>query len=127
LKKEADLKNRMSDLVTDLSVFDQQEEAMGNVNTFDVQDLTGEAGGPTTPEGQFGDGAGRGQIGKAIEQSLILGQTDFDFSNLSPEELEEVIANLKKQEQRLKAQADSLAKQAETFYKAAQDTKKPID
>lgn len=124
LKKEMELKNRMSDLVTDLSVFDQQEEALGNVNTFDVQDLTGGAG-PTTPDGQFGEGAGRGEIGKAIEQSLIFGQKDFDFSNLSPEQLEDVIANLKKQEQRLKAQADSLAQQAETFYKAAQDVKKP--
>ncbi len=125
LKKEMELKSRMSDLMTDLSVFDQQEEAMGNVNTFDVQDLTGEAGAPTSPDGQFGNEAGRGQIGKAIEQSLIFGQTDFDFGTLSPEELEDVIANLKKQEQRLKAQADSLARQAEAFYKAAKESKKP--
>ena len=116
LKKEMELQNRMNDLVTDLAVFDQQEEALGNVNTFDVQDFTGESG----PTGQLGAGETR----SLIEQNLFVGQKDFDFSNLSPEQLEDVLANLKKQEGRLKAQADSLGRQAETFYKTAQDIKK---
>lgn len=117
LKKEMELRSRMNDLVTDLSMFDQQEEALGNVNTFDGQDFRGE----TADLGAVD----HSQVGNLIEQSLIFGQKDFDFTTLSPEQLEEVIATLKKQEERLKAQADSVAQQAERFYKAAQDLKKP--
>jgi hypothetical protein len=121
LKGEVELRNRMNDLVTDLSMFDQQEEALGNVNTFDVQDI----GGDGTSEEFAGPTTGRGQIGLTVESGLLVGQKDFDFSTLSPEQLEDVIASLKKQEERMKAQADSLAQQAELFYKAAQDMKKP--
>jgi chaperonin cofactor prefoldin len=119
LKKEMELRTRMNDLVTDLAMFDQQEEALGNVNTFDVQQINPESATDLTVGGT------RSETGRFTEQTLIFGQKDFDFSALSPEQLEEVIANLKKHEERLKAQADSLARQAEAFYKAAKESKKP--
>ncbi|MFQ5824748.1 MAG: hypothetical protein ACE5JB_11875, partial [bacterium] len=116
LHRELEIQNRIGDLVTDLALFDQQEEALGNVSTLNTKALTaGEEGGPTEDYKENRE---------FIEENLYVGQKDFDFSNLSTEQLEEVIENLKKRRQRIQAQADSLAKQAEAFYQAAQEMKK---
>ncbi|MFQ5751532.1 MAG: hypothetical protein ACE5HI_05995 [bacterium] len=116
LKREMEIRNRMSDLVTDLAVFDQQEEALGNVSA-----ASGEALEVADQEDRF---VGIKDKNKLIEENLIVGQKDFDFANLSAEQLDEVIENLNKRQKRMQSQADSLARQAELFYKAAQDMKK---
>ncbi len=114
LKKEMELQNRINDLVTDIGVFDQQEEALGNVSDLSNEEFT-----DANPTGSLQE-----QI-RALEKNLLVGQKDFDFSTLSSEQVEEVLANLNQREQRFNAQADSLARQAEAFYKAVQDMKKP--
>jgi chromosome segregation ATPase len=113
LKREMELQNRINDLVTDIGVFDQQEEALSNVD-----DLARAENPGATSTGSFED-----QV-RAIEKNLLVGQRDFDFSTLSSEQVEELLANLNQRELQFKAQADSLARQAEAFYKAAQDMKK---
>jgi chaperonin cofactor prefoldin len=115
LQKELEIRNRMDELVTDLALFDQQEEALSNVSTFNEQARA------------FNEEISIGEVGENqfLEENLLVGQKDFDFSNLTTERLEEAIEHLKNQQQHIQAQADSLADQAESFYQAAQEMKKP--
>ncbi|MFQ5866054.1 MAG: hypothetical protein ACE5IW_12575, partial [bacterium] len=115
LQKELAIRNRMNDLVTDLALFDQQEEALGNVMSTNKARFFGEEALDTDESRELGD---------FIEENLLVGQKDFDFSNLGMEHLEEVIEHLRNRQQHIQAQADSLGKQAEIFYQAAQDMKK---
>lgn len=115
LQKELNLRSRIDDLVMDLALFDQQEEILGNLSasganlqTEDVQTAV-----DFTERSTFSD-----------NDLFLVGQKDFDFSTLSSEQLEEIIENLAKQEQQAKTKADSLDKRAETFYRAAKESKK---
>lgn len=112
LHKELEIRNRMNDLVTDLALFDQQEEALGDVSTVNKETMTlDERGNPTTTK-------------EFIEENLLVGQKDFDFSNLATHYLEDAIEQLKKRQQTIEAQADSLADRAQAFYQAAQEMKR---
>lgn len=115
LQKELNLRTRINDLVTDLALFDQQEEAIGNINpsTSEVQaDINSNPLGETATLSR-----------KSLTEGFLVGQKDFDFSSLSSEQLEDAIEIFKKQEHLTQVRADSLAKQAERFYKAAQENK----
>ncbi|MFQ6113307.1 MAG: hypothetical protein ACE5NG_04355, partial [bacterium] len=112
LHKELEIRNRMNDLVTDLALFDQQEEALGDVSTVNKETMTlDERGNPTTTK-------------EFIEENLLVGQKDFDFSSLATHYLEDAIEQLKKRQQTIEAQADSLADRAQAFYQAAQEMKR---
>ncbi|RMF68012.1 MAG: hypothetical protein D6743_04030 [Calditrichaeota bacterium] len=117
VQKEVEIQNRMRDFVTDLAVFDQQEEALGEVSKLAAEaaaDRVGEESGQDFQAAQ-----------QALENTLPVGPPDFDFSTLSPEQLEDLIETLKQREARVLAQADSLARRASAFYKTARDLKKP--
>ncbi len=114
LKKEFNLRNRIGDLVTDLAVFDQQEEAVGDPTVGrSTEQLSGIDNAPLREESSV-----------ATESGYLVGQKDFDFASMSPEQLEEAIAELQRLQQRAESQADSLANEAKKFYKAAEEFKK---
>ena len=118
LTKELNLRNRIDDLVIDLALFDQQEEILGNLSTS-------EGGGRVAGADASNPNAEITQGLRAFETNQVfVGQKDFDFSTLSTEQLEEVIENLMAQEKQAQVKADSLGKQAETFYKAVKQPKK---
>lgn len=113
LQKEVELRNRIDDLVTDLALFDQQEEVIGNVGVTGAavnRPVDGETAG--VQEG-FAQGPG----------GLIVSQKNFDFSTLSTEQLEELLLQLTAQQKRLETKADSLGNRAQTFYQAAEKQK----
>ena len=114
LQKEVEIRTRIGEFVTDLALFDQQEEALGDVNpsTEALVDF-GELPGPES-----------GVDRAFIQENLLVGQKNFDFSSLSSERMEDVIENLKERQNRLHALADSLARQAEAFYNAELEMKK---
>ncbi len=117
LTKELNLRNRIDDLVTDLALFDQQEEILGNLITSEGGRLAG--ADASNPNAEITPGL------RASETNLVfVGQKDFDFLTLSTEQLEEVIENLMAQEKQAEVKADSLGRQAETFYKAVKQPKK---
>ncbi len=117
LTKELNLRNRIDDLVTDLALFDQQEEILGNLSTSEGGSKL--AGADANPNPEISQGF------SASESNLIfVGQKDFDFSTLSTEQLEEVIENLMAREKQAEVKEDSLGRQAETFYKAVKQPKK---
>ncbi len=118
LQKELEIQTRMSDFVTDIAFFDQQEEALGDVSKLQEEKALNVVGAE-----DFFD-RGVQDLNVRIERNLLVGQKDFDFSNLSIEQLEDVIDDFNKRELRVQAQADSLAQQAEVFYKAAKKMKK---
>jgi len=118
LTKELNLRNRIDELVTDLALFDQQEEILGNLIASDGSSRLA-AADDSNPDTEISQGF------RASETHLIfVGQKDFDFSTLSSEQLEEVIENLLAEEKQAEVKADSLGKQAETFYKAVKQSKK---
>jgi len=118
LTKELNVRNRIDDLVTDLALFDQQEEILGNLTTSDGGSRSA-AADASNPSAEITPGL------SASEANLVfVGQKDFDFSTLSTEQLEEVIESLMAQEKRAEVKADSLGRQAETFYKAVKQPKK---
>ena len=118
LIKELTLRNRIDDLVTDLALFDQQEEILANLITSEGGSRLAGADA-SNPEAEITPGL------RASETNLVfVGQKDFDFSTLSTGQLEEVIENLMVQEKQAEVKADSLGKQAETFYKAVKQPKK---
>ncbi len=118
LTKELNLRNRIDDMVTDLALFDQQEEVLGTLNTS-------EDGSRLANAEDFNPDAEVTQGLRASETNLVfVGQKDFDFSTLSPGQLEEIIESLIDQEKQAEVKADSLGKRAEIFYKAAKQQKK---
>ncbi len=112
LQKEEDLRNRIDELVTDLSLFDQQEETLGNVET-----------GQSATLESTEDFAGIRQNSQT-DAFVLIGPPDFSFSSLSEGEFEDVILQLRQQQTLADARADSLARQAERFNKAADDFQK---
>jgi len=118
LKKELNLRNRIDDLVTDLALFDQQEEILGNLSTAQGANRFNSA-----DESSASTDLSTGL--RASESNLIfVGQKDFDFLTFSTEQLEEIIENLIEQEKQAEVKADSLGKQAEIFYRAVKKSKK---
>lgn len=113
LKKELTLRNRIEDLVTDLALFDQQEEALGDINTAAEEVLNASI-----------DGADRGSSPTSGLQNILIGSKDFDFDRLNHEELEDVIIKLEADKLKAESKADSLANQADIFYKASKSMKK---
>ena len=104
--------------MTDLALFDQQEEIPGNLITSESSNRLASADA-SNPDAERTQGL------RFFETNLVfVGQKDFDFSTLSTEQLEEVIENLMAQEKQAEAKADSLGKQAEIFYKAVKQPKK---
>lgn len=114
LKKELNLRNRIEDLVTDLALFDQQEEAIGDINTASEEAL-GTA---------LIDGADRGSSPAPGLQNILVGQKDFDFNSLSEGDLEDVINKLEVDKLKAESKADSLANRAKSFYQKAESRKK---
>lgn len=117
LQKEIEIRNRMNDLVTDLALFDQQDEALGNLAS-ESKTANVENGSLINPSNDF-RASGSNQL------AILVGQKDFDYGHLSTEQLEEVIVLLKKQQAEAATKADSLAKQAQSFYRTAKEQKKP--
>ena len=115
LQKELEIRTRIGEFVTDLALFDQQEEALGDVNVSEEALNVVRENEPATDFTMDP---------KFIQENLLVGQRNFDFSSLSSEQLEDVIYNLKESQSRLHALADSLAQQADAFYKAEQEMKK---
>lgn len=117
LQKELRVRTRINEMVTDISVFDQQEEALGDVSDLKTRSLAATEGDNldvgVTPEER-----------SALSDDQFLIGKNFDITNISSELLEDAIEILEKRQQQVRAQADSLAKQANRFYKAAQDKKK---
>ncbi|MCG8603455.1 hypothetical protein MJD09_00435 [bacterium] len=119
--QELAIKTRMSDLITDLAVFDQQEETLSNLTSSG-------SGVRSLSESDFANAADedfRNLEQRNLSQTnFFVGQKGFDFADLSPEQLEQTIELLKKQSQQLRAQADSLGQQAKRFYETAKEMKK---
>lgn len=115
LQKELEIRTRIGEFMTDLALFDQQEEALGDVNVSEEALNVVRENQPATDFTMDP---------KFIQENLLVGQRNFDFSSLSSEQLEDVIDNLKESQSRLHALADSLAQQADAFYKAEQEMKK---
>jgi hypothetical protein len=116
LKKELDLRYRISDFVTDLSVFDQQEEVLSGTQTSDrtVQDnvdYTGEAA--LAPDDI--------RQSESTFDNLIINPNNHDYTNLTSDDLETVIETIAAHQNRLITQADSLNVQAKKFNKTAQE------
>jgi len=119
LTRELNLRNRIDDLVTDLALFDQQEEILGNLSTSEGGSSRLAGADESNPDTEISQGL------RTSESNLIfVGQKDFDFSTLSTEQLEEFIESLINREKQAEVKADSLGKQAETFYKAGKKSKK---
>ncbi len=117
LERELQLRNRIDDLVADLSLFDQQEEAIGSLAPETGQGMES-VDGP-------GDSDFSANIGSRESRAeVIIGQGNFDYTGLSDGNLEEVVALLKQRQIRAVAQADSLKKRAEFFLEAARDLRK---
>lgn len=112
LRKELNLRTRINDLVTDIALFDQQEEAVTDASTQSVESL-----------GPIGETSDVSQRRSGLE-GLPLGQRDFDFTSLSTDQLETLLEKMAAQKARTEATADSLSRQADKFYRAAQETKK---
>ena len=109
----------MSDFMTDIALFDQQEETIGN--------LSPGRSNQSDEARNLSDSQETGSIDPGVRQgegNLFVGQKDFDFTELSPERLEAAIELLTKQQQRITVQADSLGQQANRFYKTAKEMKK---
>ncbi len=118
LTKELNLRNRIHDLVTDLALFDQQEEILGNLSTSEGGSRLASADA-SNPDDEISQGL------RASESNFIfVGQKDFNFSTLSTEQFEEFIESLIEQEKQAEIKADSLGQRAETFYKAVKRFKK---
>jgi len=114
LQKELNLRSRIDELVADLAVFDQQEETIGNLSAESVQTLTDESSALSgRTEGAFQPG-----------DNILAGQNDFDFTELSSEQLEDIIAALSRQHRQAITTADSLGRWADAFHRAADKLKK---
>lgn len=117
LERELVIRDRMSDFMTDIALFDQQEETLGNLTPGRTQ---GVANLNAADEAS-------GSADLAVRQdagNLFVGQKDFDFTNFSPGRLEAAIELLKRQQKQFTIHADSLGQQANLFYKTAKEMKK---
>jgi hypothetical protein len=119
--QELAIKTRMSDLLTDLAVFDQQEETLSNLTTSGsgVRSLSDESADASQNNPNVETG-----LTAPPQTNFFVGQKGFDFTELSPEQLEQTIELLRKQSRQLRAKADSLGQQAKQFYETAKDMKK---
>jgi chromosome segregation ATPase len=119
--QELAIKTRISDLITDLAVFDQQEETLSNLRSSGsaVRSLSEDLANTNSPD----EDRAVGQTDRP-QRNLFVGQKAFDFADVSPEQLEQTIELLRNQSQQLKAQADSLGQQARRFYETAKEMKK---
>ncbi len=115
LRQELDLRTRMGELVSDLALFDQQDEVLTEASTAREAAQTGLT--DTGPRE-------RGQISAAESGLGLVGQKVFDYETLSTGQLEELVARLAGQRQRAASQADSLAARAKAFYQAAEEFRK---
>lgn len=114
LQKELDLRTRVSEMVEDLALFDQQEEALTN--------LPSQSGETAVTTGlDVGDATTRAAL---AGETILVGQKDFDFITLSGDLIEDLIASLAHQKQEAEARADSLSQRATQFYHAAEELKK---
>lgn len=125
LNKELNLRTRISDLVTDLSLFDQQDEILTNLPDRG-QSITGEESGFRNRADEIlAPGADVQESGAGYEKDavdgLFISQKNFDFSKLSEAELEEAIEMMQKQYLRVSSKADSLSQIAEKYYKTAKE------
>lgn len=114
LREELQLRRRLDDLVTDVALFDQQEEALGNLTS-----------GSSTVELNAPDTEVRGtrSVSRRPPELLLVAEMDLDVSRLSRDDLQAVLEQLQAQRQRVESLADSLAARAEKFYEAAEQRK----
>ncbi len=104
LQSQLNLRIRMSELVSDLALFDQQEEAVTALSAARSVAETGT---------DFTDAA-------VSQDNRLASQKSFDFEVLSTEQIEELILQIKKKQHITAARADSLADRANKFYQAAE-------
>lgn len=117
LQNELKLRSRMGELVSDLEIFDQQEEfATGSLDK-------GADAANFGPETTVDYGTARA-LDASSQTAILVGQKAFDFENLSVDEVEAVMEDLLIQQKRTLTQADSLARQAEIFYRTAENLKR---
>ena len=114
MQKELNLRNRIDDLITDLALFDQQQEALSSA------DQPESAQAPSTSLIDESAAPGR----EISETTLFFSQPDFDFSKVSNDQLESLLLELEKREAVTEARADSLSKEAAKYDKAAEEFKK---
>ncbi len=118
LGRELELRYRIEDLVADLALFDQQEEAIGELDPQSVSAAADELN-------SIGEVAGAvDRAARDLASSRFINQKDFDYSRLSGEELEQAIEALERRQQIAESKADSLRNRAQQFYRAAEDLKK---
>lgn len=114
LQKEVDLRGRIDDLVSDLALFDQQEEMLGELATNTNEAALVDASNMTDAQGRIFQKT----------DDILVGPKDFDFSELTTDQLENILVELAAKKKRVEVQADSLRHRADTFYQAAEKSKK---
>jgi hypothetical protein len=117
LQNELDMRIRISDLVTDLAIFDPQEETLSSTSAAAAQDKTDQSTNPALETGSDF------RADALTIDNLVVNPKDFDFTDLSANDLETVLDSLNQYQKRLQIQADSLAAQAKLFYQSAQEQK----
>jgi len=114
MQQELQLRNRIDDLVTDLSLFDQQEESISELQPDRVSSAS---------EGSSDLGMVDGPAGSAfaVLDGLLVSQKDFDYTALSTDDLDQAIQQVLRRQKFAQSKADSLAERAKHFYQAAED------
>jgi hypothetical protein len=125
LQQELALRNRIDDMVADIALFDQQDEALGNFDTAPGSEKTA-SDAVNIPAEDFLDEQVRitDPATATQGQSLLTGQKDYDYAILSSEQLEILIEQLSLRKENAGATADSLATRAEAFYEKAEEMEK---
>jgi hypothetical protein len=128
LRKELNLRTRIGDLVTDLSLFDQQDEILTSLPSRESVSASLDEGQSRNQD--FPDATAIPENSFIYEKSEVDGQVfisqkNFDFSKLSEEELEEAIEMMEKQYLRASSKADSLSQIAEKYYRTAKEQRDP--
>jgi len=111
-KKELKLRVRLDDLMTDLALFDQQDEYLANFSA------------PKSAAVYSSDRIEVDLTSASTKTLYFDVKQPFNYKSLSIDEVEYLIKDLAQQEEILRAKADSLSSRAIEFYKAADELKK---
>lgn len=115
-EKERMLRERMSDFISDIALFDHQDDPLQNTETALANNQTEPAADEYSERN-----------GKAVENQQSEGyyflnaETQIPFSqSLTTNDLDGLIEKMKQEQEKFQKAADSLSLQAEQFYKATQ-------
>jgi hypothetical protein len=116
IRQENRIRQRMSDLVDDVTLFAQNDESIVVENP--PERITTEYAGPIgNPDDSFRESGEN----KTFDQSLITEPASTpDIQNMAPQELDRYIRILENQEQRYSRLADSLRQMADKYEKEAE-------